>query len=593
MKKHWGVTIALVAIGLASLMVAPTPAAAVAVDGIRGVGWGANGDGWVGDGTTTVRTAPVDIVGFGNGVKQLSSGWQHSLGLLSDGTVWGWGSNDTGDVGDGTTTSRHAPVPVSGLGNVVEVSAGGGFSLALKADGTVWAWGGNTVGQLGLGFASDNPQLTPVQVPGLSAVKHISAGFSFAMALLTDNTVRTWGGNGFGQLGTGSTSAFSATPVPVLGLISVTQISAGSDFAMALLTDHTLRSWGDNFTGELGNGTTVNRSLPGTVPGLSNVLSVSAGWVQTVAALADGTARSWGSNRNGELGDGTTATRLSPVPVAGLSGVAQVSAGVFYSMALLSDGTARAWGDNSDGELGDASFSSSLTPVSVFGLTGATQISAGGFHSFAIRSVPDFALALDPASGSAVQGNAVTTQLTLTAVNGFTGSATVTASGLPAGVQFSGGPVSPGTPATLTFSTAATSPAGTYPVTLTATSGDLVRTVNYELTITTANTPPDFSIALNPTGASLSRGTDGTSTVTLTALNGFTGTATLTATGAPAGVTVTFTPAAVGTGTPVTMRISVGSGTAVGVYSITVKATGGELVRTATYRLTVNRLLPP
>ena len=177
-------------------------------------GWGYNGQGQLGDGTITSRSGYGDIR-VGNDVVQVAAGSGHGLALRSDGTVWTWGFNGAGELGDGTTTSRSTPVQVTGLTGVTQVAASGYFSLALRSDGTVWAWGDNRAGQLGRG-TTGNHGVTPARVTGLARVTKISAGDGFVLALRSDGTVRAWGDNRRGQLGNG-TMASSPVPVKVAG----------------------------------------------------------------------------------------------------------------------------------------------------------------------------------------------------------------------------------------------------------------------------------------------------------------------------------------------------------------------------------------
>ena len=347
-------------------------------------GWGENGWGQLGDGSTANRSTPVLVSGL-SGVGDIAGGMNHSLALLTDGSVRAWGWNTFGQLGDETTSDRFTPVPVSGLSGVVAIAAGYDHNLALLADGTVRAWGRNYSGQLGNGTTTylDEPTPSPVPVDGLSGVAAIAGGGSQSLALLADGTVRAWGNNSSGQLGDGTTSD-RLTPVPVSGLSGVVAIAAGYDHSLALLADGTVRAWGNNSSGQLGDGTTSDRLTPVPVSGLSGVVAIAAGYDHSLALLADGTVRAWGGNSYGQLGDGTTTNRTTPVPVSNLSGVMAITGDYIHSLAILADGTVRAWGYNHNGELGDGTTINRTTPVPVDGLSGVVTIAAGGTHNLAL-----------------------------------------------------------------------------------------------------------------------------------------------------------------------------------------------------------------
>jgi alpha-tubulin suppressor-like RCC1 family protein len=238
------------------------------------------GHGLLGDGAGPGRSLYGDIKAAGNNVVQVAAGWyRHRLILRSGGTVWAWGRNDSGQLGDGTTTGEGTPVQVTGLtGVVTQVAAGWDHSLALTSDGTVRAWGNNDHGQLGNNTSVGS--LVPVQVPGLTGVTKISAGYGFSLALRSDGTVWAWGWNDKAQLGAFSKSPFSLVPVQVPGLSHVTGISAGIDHAVAAATNGTsaltsVWAWGDNEAGQLGDGTLTSHGaqrvtgLPVSIAGIA------------------------------------------------------------------------------------------------------------------------------------------------------------------------------------------------------------------------------------------------------------------------------------------------------------------------------------
>jgi len=311
-------------------------------------------------------------------VNSIVSGASHVLAIKPDRTVWAWGLNTSGQLGDGTTaTTRNTPVQVQGLTDVVAVSAKQYHSLALKSDGTVWAWGQN--------FKSDGTQIlrrTPAQVAGLSNVTAIAAGGLHSLALQADGTVWAWGYNTEGQLGDGSTTN-RFTPVKIAGLTNVTSIYAGLKVSYALKADGTLWAWGDNSYGQLGDGTKTQRNTPMLVSGLNNVADVVTGINHILALKTDGTVWAWGYNSFGQVGDGTTSTRFKPQPVQGLGNVSQLFDGGYhhFSLVLKNDGTVWGFGDNRTGQLGNGTNLSAYTPVKMTGLNNVTSFTGGANYT--------------------------------------------------------------------------------------------------------------------------------------------------------------------------------------------------------------------
>jgi alpha-tubulin suppressor-like RCC1 family protein len=299
--------------------------------------WGFNGAGELGDGSTTTRTTPVRVTGL-TGITQVAAGAEFSLALRSDGTVWAWGQNVYGELGDGTISNHETtPVQVTGLAGVIKIAAGGFHGLALRSDGTVWAWGVNNYGQLGNG-RTDDGSAVPVKITALSQVTAIAAGWGSSVAILAgDASVWAWGGNESGQLGDG-TLVTRTTPVRVtqIGTVHIAGVTVGRDFAAILSTDGSVWAWGDDTAGQLGNApmaTPVTRPV-NTVRAGSGITQFSAGENHVLARKSDGTVLAWGDNTHGELGDGTTVSVTGPVQVTGLTGATQVAAGWVFSLAV-------------------------------------------------------------------------------------------------------------------------------------------------------------------------------------------------------------------------------------------------------------------
>ncbi len=325
--------------------------------------WGANGAGQLGDGTTTGRLTPIQIL---TGVAAVAARADHTLALKTDGSLWAWGANGFGQLGDGTTTGRSTPIQI--LTGVAAVSAGSGHTLALKTDGSLWAWGGNGFGVLGDGTTTN--RYTPVQV--LTGVAAVAAGGSHTLALKTDGSLWAWGVNWSGQVGDGTTTDRSR---PVQVLTGVAAMSGDGAHTLAIKTDGSLWAWGYNEYGQLGDGTTTTRLTPIQV--LTGVAAVSAGRYMTLAIKTDGSLWAWGQNTVGQLGDGTTNGHLTPVLV--LAGVAAVSTSGFHTLARKTDGSLWAWGFSAHGQLGDGTTSRHLSPVPVVGFAGPPTTSDADF----------------------------------------------------------------------------------------------------------------------------------------------------------------------------------------------------------------------
>jgi len=323
-------------------------------------------------------------------LTQMTSGASHSCAILDDGSVSCWGDNSNGQLGDGSRSPSLEPEKSSmPLGRrAVEISAGSYHTCTMFDDGSVRCWGSNEFGQLGDGTTVE--RTAPVQVDlgqGKSALG-ISSGGSHTCAVLNDRSVKCWGQNSNGQLGDGTTTDRSAPVNAGMDGEDVLSVSAGSYHTCAIMEGRSVMCWGDNWNGQVGDGTNTDRSSPVEieVPGNSSAISLDAGAMHTCLGMNDGSLFCWGYNAYGQLGNGGNSNSNSPMtaPLSSNQLLTSVQVGLFHSCALLDSGQVACWGDNSNGQLGDGSQSGSGIPVIVSLGTNATSISVGQRHSCAI-----------------------------------------------------------------------------------------------------------------------------------------------------------------------------------------------------------------
>jgi len=345
--------------------------------------WGFNSNGQLGDGTKTDRLSPVRIM---EDVVAVSS--FGSFAIKTDGTLWGWGLADSGQLGIGGTIGGHhaggfavwppffplgqsrvdGPIlqPVQVMRNIVDVSSKRAYSMALRGDGTLFAWGDRQHhgGQPWLPQAGTHRITTrPRQMA--QNIAYISAGGTHAMAIDKDGNLLGWGRNDFGQV------SEAVLPSPrhfhrgIKIMENVTSVSAGWSHTAAIMEDGSLWSWGQNGSGQLGNGEQSELDTPNPTPVriMDGVIAVSAGDAHTMAITEDGRLWAWGDNSFGQLGDGTTENRLAPVFIT--NDIIYVSAGSSHTLVVSSDGGLWAWGSNSHGQLGDGTTKDRHSPVRV------------------------------------------------------------------------------------------------------------------------------------------------------------------------------------------------------------------------------------
>ncbi|MDR9392094.1 MAG: hypothetical protein RI554_08720, partial [Trueperaceae bacterium] len=350
--------------------------------------WGHNEYGQLGNGTTVASTTPVsvtDVAERGVRITGVAAGTNHSVALDEHGTIWTWGKNEYGQLGTGTNVDSTTPVSVTDLPSpdtpMTHVAAGPFRTFALDRDGHLWAWGYGPNGSVGTGTPGTYI-FTPVSLtdgtwpgPGVS-ITDVAAGGSFSLALDATGTVWAWGANKGGQLGTGGAYGESLAKVSVTDLAAagarITRIAAGHEHALALDADGTVWTWGTGYRGQLGNGETAIRTTPVSLTdwpgGPVRITDVAAGRVHSLALDVQGRLWAWGYNDDGQLGDGTTVQRTTPVRVsvtdasgAGVS-ITDLAAGTYHSLARDRDGHLWTWGRNDKGQRGDGTTAPSSVP---------------------------------------------------------------------------------------------------------------------------------------------------------------------------------------------------------------------------------------
>lgn len=321
------------------------------------------------------------------GIVAISSGVDHTCAITVDNTVKCWGDNSVGQLGNGTNTDSINPVDVLGITNAHTIIAGNDYTCTNLYSGEVYCWGKNNNKQLGNNSTKKSNTPVLVQKSGVKFTQ-ISSGNNHVCGVDTDNNAYCWGRNNKGKLGDG-TQTTRGVPTDVFGLQgNVAKISAGQQHSCALLTDGSVKCWGNGKTGSLGGGNTSSSNKPVSVIGLdAGAADISTGAYHNCVITKDSKLKCWGKNNNGQLGDGSKTNRTSPVEVTSLSGkVSSIELGYYHSCATLTSGAVSCWGLGTSGELGDGNSTSSSIPVYVNQLNKAYAVSGGKNHSCSLTN---------------------------------------------------------------------------------------------------------------------------------------------------------------------------------------------------------------
>ncbi len=313
------------------------------------------------------------------------SNWAHSLALKNDGTLWAWGDNDYGQLGDGTLTNRFSPTQIGSDTDWMEISAGQTFSIALKQNGTLWTWGRNDEGELGDG--SNIMKTTPIQIGIDTDWVMVKGGGHFSIGLKSNGTLWAWGSNYIGLLGDGTTIDKNI-PTLIGSDTNWVFVDAGGSHSLAIMKDGTLWGWGTNQHGEIGDGTSNNYRLsPVQIGSDTNWVYACSGGVNSFAIKKDGTLWGWGDNLYGQVGDSTHIQRNDPIQIGKNStNWKKVSSGYSHALALQNNGTLWAWGKNYLGMLGDGTAIDKITPIQIGYDTQWKDIAAADLNSLGLKN---------------------------------------------------------------------------------------------------------------------------------------------------------------------------------------------------------------
>jgi PKD repeat protein len=351
--------------------------------------WGENSYGQLGTGNVISRSSPVSVINAFIPTR-ISAGLRCSAAIDDNGMIWTWGLNDSGQLGNNDAiVNQSSPVSICRSGSYVDVKVGDNFCIALDSLGTVWTWGNNNTGQLGNN--EDDPSFSglanrssPVSICRPGSYVKIGVGGAHALAIDDSGMIWAWGANWEGQIGDG-TLDHRSSPVSIARLGSYTEVVGGSSFSFAIDYDGMVYGWGFNSMGQVGEGTIENRSSPVSIIRSGIYKSISAGSDHALAIGDSGMIWAWGRNDVGSLGINNLNNTSSPVSICRPGSYVTVRAGERSSLAIDGSGKVWAWGRNDEGQLGTNSINGTSSPVSIAGVYYYSDISTAWEHVIALE----------------------------------------------------------------------------------------------------------------------------------------------------------------------------------------------------------------
>ena len=318
--------------------------------------------------------------------QEIEAGFNHQLGLRTDGSLWAMGNSGFGQIGNNSTLDQRTWVRVGNLNSWADIAAGNTHSLAIQNDGTLWTWGNNTSGQIGDG--STSTRFVPVQVGTDNNWRFVDGGGSHSLAIKRDGTLWAWGTNFSNQLGDGTTTQRNA-PVQIGSATDWAAVSAGNSHSLGLKTDGSLWAWGSSTFGQIGDGNFVTRTSPVRIGTDTDWVEVAAGNGFSLARKANGSLRAWGYGGWGALGNGTTTNSTSPVTVSG-TGWVRIRAAYNHCLGTKSDGSLWLWGEGLYGQMMNGSTANVSIPQQISPIGGWLQAAPSGYHNILLRNDSSF-----------------------------------------------------------------------------------------------------------------------------------------------------------------------------------------------------------